>query len=103
MRRGVWFAAGAATGVYGVVRIRRFLEIFTADGLRDRVGAAFVGARMMREEFAQGMTDAETDLRERYELAAAKERAVQAADGRRGDNRELPAGQREPDEKRGTD
>ncbi|HYG94378.1 MAG TPA: DUF6167 family protein [Nocardioides sp.] len=72
MRRGFWFAAGAATGVYGMVRARRVVEVFTPDGMRDRVGAAFVGARIFREELAQGMTAAETELRQRYEMTATE-------------------------------
>ncbi|MEQ6901227.1 DUF6167 family protein [Nocardioides sp. YIM 152588] len=71
MRRGVWFGAGVAAGVYGVVRARRIAEIFTIDGMRDRVGAVWVGARMFREELDQGRVDAEADLRERYRVAAA--------------------------------
>lgn len=70
MRSGVWFAAGAAAGVYGVVRVRRIVEAFTVDGMRDRVGAVLVGARMFREEVAQGKADAEVQLRERYRAAA---------------------------------
>ncbi len=72
MRRGFWFAAGAAAGAYGMVKARRVAEAFTADGVRDRASAATVGARMLREEFHQGRTDAETDLRERYALAVAQ-------------------------------
>ncbi|TIC80360.1 hypothetical protein E8D34_16815 [Nocardioides sp. GY 10113] len=71
MGRGIWFGAGVAAGVYGVVRVRRVLEAFTVDGMRDRVGAAFVGARMFREELEQGRVHAEADLRERYRLASA--------------------------------
>lgn len=74
MRRSAWFAAGAAAGAYGVVRVRRLVEAFTVDGMRDRVGAVFVGARMFRAEFAQGAADAETDLRERYRRAATERR-----------------------------
>jgi hypothetical protein len=70
VRSGVWFAAGAAAGVYGVVKARRIAEALTIDGMRDRVGAAFVGARMFREEVAQGKADAEVQLRERYRAAA---------------------------------
>jgi hypothetical protein len=70
MRRGFWFAAGAASGVYGMVRARRLVEAFTPDGMRDRVGAMVVGARLFRDEVAQGMADAETQLRERHELTA---------------------------------
>jgi hypothetical protein len=76
VRRSFWFVAGAATGVYGMVKVRRVVEAFTADGIRDRANAASVGARMWREEFQQGMTDAETDLRERYGIAAARQREL---------------------------
>lgn len=72
MRRGAWFVAGAVAGVYGAVRARRIVEAFTIDGMRDRVGAAVVGARLLRDEFAQGMVEAETDLRERYQVAAMR-------------------------------
>ncbi len=68
MRRGVWFAAGAGAGAYVVVRGRRAVEALTAEGLRDRVGAAFVGARMFRDEVAQGRAEAEPDVRRRLGL-----------------------------------
>ncbi len=92
MRRGFWFAAGAAAGVYGVVKARRVAEVFTADGVRDRAGAASVGARMFREEFHHGRTDAEADLRQRIEVAAARHReltsgarpAIEGSDTERG-------------------
>ncbi|WP_435771064.1 DUF6167 family protein [Nocardioides sp. SYSU DS0651] len=78
MRAGVWFAAGAAAGAYGVVRAKRIVEAFTVDGMRDRVGAVFVGARMLREEVAQGSADAEAQLRERYRPAARGPAALAA-------------------------
>jgi hypothetical protein len=76
VRRGFWFAAGAAAGVYGMVKARRVAEAFTADGLRDRASAASVGARMFREEFHHGRTDAEAGLRESYQVAAARHREL---------------------------
>ena len=76
MRRGFWFGAGVAAGVYGVVKARRVAEAFTADGVRDRASAATVGARMFREEFQQGRTDAEADLRQRIAVAAARHREL---------------------------
>ena len=66
MRRGLWFLAGAGAGVYGMVRGRRAAEAFTAEGLHDRMGALFLGARMLRDEVAQGAADRETELRERF-------------------------------------
>jgi uncharacterized protein DUF6167 len=68
MNRGLWFVAGAGVGIYGMIRARRAAETFTADGMRDRVGAAFVGARMFRDEVAQGRAEAESGLRERLGL-----------------------------------
>jgi hypothetical protein len=66
MSRALWFVAGAGAGVYGVVRARRAAEVLTAEGLHDRVNALFVGARMFRDEVAQGAADRETELRERF-------------------------------------
>jgi hypothetical protein len=66
MSRALWFAAGAGAGVYGVVRGRRAAEAFTAEGLHDRMTALFLGARMFRDEVAQGAADRETELRERF-------------------------------------
>ena len=66
MRRTLWFVAGAGAGVYGMVRGRRAAETFTADGLRDRVEALTLGARLFRDEVAQGTAERETELRERF-------------------------------------
>ncbi|HWM73105.1 MAG TPA: DUF6167 family protein [Nocardioides sp.] len=65
MNRSLWFVAGAGVGIYGMIRARRAAEALTVDGMRDRVGAAVVGARMFRDEVAQGRADAESGLRER--------------------------------------
>jgi Family of unknown function (DUF6167) len=66
MSRGLWFVAGAGAGIYGMVRGRRAAEAFTADGLQDRFNALFLGARLFRDEVAQGAADRETELRERF-------------------------------------
>jgi hypothetical protein len=68
MRRGLWFMAGAGAGVYAMVRARRVAEALTADGLSDRWHALSLGARMLRDEVAQGQAEAETELRERFGL-----------------------------------
>ncbi len=68
MSRGAWFVAGAGAGVYAMVRGRRAAEVFTADGLRDRIGAAVLGARMLRDEVAHGRVDTESELRQRLGL-----------------------------------
>ncbi len=66
MRRGLWFAAGAGTAIYVVIRGRRAAEALTVDGLQDRLNGLAVGARMFRDEVAQGKAEAETELRERF-------------------------------------
>jgi len=68
MRRGFWFLAGAGAGVYAMVRGRRVAEAFTADGLRDRLHGLEAGARVFRDEVAQGYAEKETELRQRYGL-----------------------------------
>jgi hypothetical protein len=68
MRRGVWFVAGAGAGVYAMIRGRRLVEAFTAEGIGDRWHALALGARLFRDEVAQGQAEAETELRERFGL-----------------------------------
>ena len=68
MSRGLWFFAGAGAGVYAVVRGRRAAEVLTADGLRDRIQGLEAGARIFRDEVAQGRLEKETELRARYGL-----------------------------------
>ena len=70
MNRGLWFVAGAGAGVYAMVRGRRAAEAFTPDGLRDRVGAAVVGARMFRDEVAQGRAETEPQMRRQLGLVS---------------------------------
>ena len=89
MRRGLWFVAGAGTAVYVMVRGRRAAEVFTVDGLKDRVGALEVGARMFRDEVAQGRADKESELREKLglvphgtpELTGGRHKAVGVSTG----------------------
>lgn len=68
MSRGLWFAAGAGAGVYAMVRGRRAAESLSVDGLRDRLSGVALGARMFRDEVAQGSVEKETELRGRYGL-----------------------------------
>ena len=89
MSRPIWFAAGAGAGVWAMVRGRRVAESLTVDGLRDRWSGLALGARMLRDEVAQGSAEKETELRERYglvphgtpELTGGRHRAVGAAPG----------------------
>lgn len=69
MRRGFWFVAGAGAGVYVMVKARRAAEVFTPDGLRDRLEGLQVGAQLFAEEVRAGMTERETELRSRLGYA----------------------------------
>ena len=71
IKSGVVFGAGVAAGVYGMVKVRRLAEAFTPDGMRDRIGAAVLGARMFGEEVARGQAAAEIQLRQRFDGADA--------------------------------
>jgi hypothetical protein len=68
MARTLWFAAGAGAAVYAMNRARRVREAFTADGLHDRLQGLTLGARLFRDEVAQGRAEKETELRERLGL-----------------------------------
>ena len=69
MSRGLWFVAGAGAGIYAMVKARRTAESLTPDGLRDRVAGLNLGAHLFAEEVRAGMTEKETELRERLGLA----------------------------------
>ena len=64
MSRVFWFAVGAGTSVYAMVKTRRAAERLTPAGLADQVGALTFGARLLREEVLVGMSERETELRE---------------------------------------
>ncbi|CAN5391427.1 hypothetical protein BH11ACT8_BH11ACT8_11220 [soil metagenome] len=105
MSRTVWFVAGAGAGVYAAFRARRAAEALSVDGLRDRVGAAYVGARMFRDEVAQGKADAETDLRERmgvrlheHKELTARQRAALDRGGPGGTDQHTTTQHHEPEE-----
>jgi len=88
VRAGIWFVAGAGTAVYAMVKGRRAAEALTADGIRDRVSALGLGARLLREEVAQGQAEKEVELRERLglgphgtpELEGGRHRAIADAE-----------------------
>jgi hypothetical protein len=68
MNRSFWFVAGAGAGVYVMVKARRAAETFTPEGLRDRLSGLSVGAQLFAEEVRSGMTEKETELRDRLGL-----------------------------------
>lgn len=68
MRRGFWFVAGAASGVYLLTKARHTAESFTPEGLRDRMAGLSLGAHLFREEVRAEMSEKETELRARLRL-----------------------------------
>jgi hypothetical protein len=68
MSRVFWFALGAGSSVYAMVKTRRAAERFTPSGLGDQLGALGHGARLFRDEVAAGMNERESQLRERLAL-----------------------------------
>jgi hypothetical protein len=65
MRRTLWFVAGASAGVYVITRARRAAEVFTPDGLSDRLAGLSVGARLFADEVRAGAADKENEMRQR--------------------------------------
>lgn len=63
--RSLWFVAGAGAGVYVVVRARRAAEALTPEGLHDRLAGLSVGWHLFSDEVRAGMSEKETELRER--------------------------------------
>jgi hypothetical protein len=63
MSRTLWFAAGAASGVYALYKAKRTAQNFTPDGIGARVAALGVGARMFADEVSAGMSERESSLR----------------------------------------
>jgi Family of unknown function (DUF6167) len=68
MSRTIWFVAGAGVGVYAVTRARRVAEVFTPEGLADRLAGLSLGAHLFGQEVRAGMAEKENDLRERLGL-----------------------------------
>jgi hypothetical protein len=77
MNRGLWFVAGAGAGVYALLKARRAAEALTPEGARDRLAALQLGAALFAEEVRAGMTEKETELRERIGLTLDGPRALE--------------------------
>jgi len=75
--RSFWFVAGAGAGVYVVVRARRAVEALTPEGLHDRLAGLDLGWHLFADEVRAGMTEKETELRERIGLTLDGPRALE--------------------------
>lgn len=91
MRRGFWFVAGAGAGVYVVFKARRAAEVFTPEGLRDRVSGLTVGAQLFADEVRTGMVERETELRERLGYALDGPLMIDAASSEDADPQQFAA------------
>ncbi len=69
MSRITWFVAGAATGVYGLVRARRAARNLTPDGMAARAAAVGAGLRVFTSEVTAGMAEREGELRDQLAVA----------------------------------
>jgi hypothetical protein len=72
MSRITWFAAGAATGVYGIFRAKRVARNLTPDGLAARAAAVGAGLRVFSSAVATGMAEREGQLRHQLALTPAR-------------------------------
>lgn len=88
MSRAVWFVAGAASGVYGLVKARRVAQAFTPDGVAARVAAWQAGARAFGSEVRAGMPERETELHAQLRPPASPARQLAAGQGRATANRD---------------
>jgi hypothetical protein len=79
MSRMVWFAAGAVSGVYTLVKARRAARNFTPDGIGARVAAIGVGAQMFVSEVSAGMAEREAELRTDLRLSTTRRPAITSA------------------------
>jgi Family of unknown function (DUF6167) len=78
MSRVFWFALGAGSGVYAMVKTRRAAERLTPSGIADQVGAVGHGFRLFGEEVRSAMVERETRLRARLALTDAERSAPPA-------------------------
>jgi hypothetical protein len=79
MSRGLWFVAGAASGVYAVAKVRRTARAFTPEGIGARFAALRAGASVFAGSVAEGMAEREADLRLQLDSSAQLPRLIGAA------------------------
>ncbi len=71
MSRSVWFTAGAATGVYAFLKVKRTAQKFTPNGLKAQAAALRAGARSFAQEVSVGMAEHEQQLRQQLDNGRA--------------------------------
>jgi hypothetical protein len=81
MNRTFWFVAGAGASVYVMIKARHAAEALTPEGVRDRLSGLTVGAQLFAEEVRTGMSEKETELRDRLGLSLDGPPALERASG----------------------
>jgi Family of unknown function (DUF6167) len=79
MSRGMWFVAGAATGIYAVAKARRTVLTLTPDGIGARLAAVRAGGRVFTEALREGRVEREAELRLQLEGRPPHRRLLTAA------------------------
>jgi hypothetical protein len=74
--RLLWFAAGAASGAYALVKARRTAQNFTPEGIGARASALGVGVRLFADELTAAMAVREAELRAELRLPGGAPRAL---------------------------
>ncbi len=79
MNRALWFVAGAASGVYTLVKAKRTAQQFTPDGIAGRMAALSAGARVFADEVSAGMREREAELRADIRTQHGQHRSIEAS------------------------
>jgi Family of unknown function (DUF6167) len=79
MSRGVWFVAGAASGVYALLKVRRTARAFTPGGMSERLAAYRAGASVFAESVAKAMAERERELLRELEREQQRPRLIAAS------------------------
>jgi hypothetical protein len=76
--RSFWFAAGVASGVYGVFKVKRTVEILTPDGIGARVAALRRGVTVFADGVSAAARERETELLDELRANAPRDRFLPA-------------------------
>jgi len=81
MGRALWFAAGAAAGVYGAAKVRRAAYRLSGPGIIDQAAALGVGWRAFSADLRDGMQERQDDVVRRLDPAAASRQLLEDQSG----------------------
>jgi hypothetical protein len=81
MGRAIWFAAGAAVGVYGAGKARRAAYRLSGPGIIDQAAALGVGWRAFSADLRDGMQERQDDVVRRLDPVAARRQPLEDQSG----------------------